>query len=224
MSRDALQDALGHRFAQPELLEDALRHRSALGVRAGRQSSNERLEFVGDRVLALVVAEWLAERFPAEREGDWGKRLSFLVSRERVAGVAERLGLGAQLVVPPEESRAGVRERANVLADAMEAVLGAIFLDAGLAPARDFIRNAWAPILDGMAAPPQPAKTALQEWALKHGHGLPTYRLLAADGPSHAPRFHVSVEVGGRRAEARGDSKRAAEQEAAALVLAELRR
>lgn len=215
----SLEETLGHHFAEPALLREALRHRSAQGVRSGRQSSNERLEFVGDRVLALIVAEWLAERFPRESEGDWGKRLSHLVAGATVGGIAERLGLGEHLLMPDEESRAGVRERSRVLADGMEAVLGAMFLDGGLAPARGFIRRAWAPVLDDMKVPPQPPKTALQEWAHAKGLAPPAYRVVTVGGPSHAPLFHATVALDEREAVATGSSKREAEQEAARLWL-----
>jgi ribonuclease-3 len=217
-----LAGMLDHPFRTPALLDQALRHRSADGVRSGARASNEGLEFIGDRVLGLVVAEWLAERFPREREGDWGKRLSSLVARPTLARVAERLALGSFLAVPQDAARDGVPARTRVLADAMEAVLGALFLDGGLDPARRFIRRAWAEEMERMPAPPQPAKTALQEWALARGLGLPVYQLLQAAGPSHAPVFHVRVSLAGRAGEGRERSKRGAEQAAARALLAEL--
>ena len=127
---------LGHVSRRPELLTQALTHRSAADPRRSQLDSNERLEFLGHRVLALLIAEWLAERFPEEREGDLGKRLGVLVARDTLTGVADSLGLASVLRVPLSEGRAGLRERANVLADAVEALLGALYLDGGLPPAR----------------------------------------------------------------------------------------
>lgn len=218
----AFQDRIGHRFARPGLLAHALTHRSAADPRRAQLDSNERLEFLGDRVLALLVAEWLAERFPEEREGDLGKRLGVLVARDTLARVAEGLGIAALLRVPPSEDRAGLRERANVLADALEAVLGAIYLDAGLDPARAMVRRLWAPLLEADPRPPMSAKSRLQEWTLGRGLGLPEYRLVSATGPSHQPVFVAAVRAAGREAEGMGESKRAAEQAAAESWLAGL--
>jgi ribonuclease-3 len=219
----AFQDRIGHRFVRPALLAQALTHRSAADPRRAQLDSNERLEFLGDRVLALIVAEWLTERFPEEREGDLGKRLGVLVAREALAKVAEALGLAALLRVPDSEGRAGLRERTTVLADALEAVLGAIYLDAGdLAPARALVRREWAPLLEADPRPPMSAKSRLQEWTLGRGLGLPDYRLVSTSGPPHQPVFAVVVAANGREAEGRGESKRAAEQAAAEAWLAGL--
>lgn len=219
----AFQDRIGHRFARPELLGQALTHRSAADPRRSLLDSNERLEFLGDRVLALIVAEWLAERFPNEREGDLGKRLGVLVARESLAKVAEALDLAALLRVPESEGRAGLRARATVVADALEAVLGALYLDAGdLAPARALVRREWAPLLEADPRPPMSAKSRLQEWTLGRGLGLPEYRLAETSGPPHHPVFVVVVAAQGREAEGRGENKRAAEQAAAEAWLAAL--
>jgi ribonuclease-3 len=212
---DALEDRLGHRFRNRALLEQALTHRSAADPRRGMLDSNERLEFLGDRVLGLLVAEWLAERFPEEREGALGQRLSTLVSQERLAPIADGLGLAAALRVPPSEGRTGLRERHTVLADALEAVLGAVYLDGGLGPARALLRREWAEALEADIRPPSNAKNRLQEHSLGRGRGLPLYTLVSAEGPAHQPVFVVTVEVAGRAAEGTGESKRAAEQAAA---------
>lgn len=211
----ALEARLGHRFAKRALLEQALTHRSAADPKRAQLDSNERLEFVGDRVLALCMAEWLAERFPGEREGDLGKRLASLVARDACAKVADAMGLGAALRVPDGEGRAGVRERLNVLADAMEALLGALYLDGGLDAARLLIRREWSAMLEADNAPPVSAKTRLQEWTLARGLGLPVYRLVSRSGPAHAPVFVTAVLAAGRETQGMGDSKRAAEQLAA---------
>jgi ribonuclease-3 len=214
-----LDAILGDRFSRSDLPREALTHRSALqGKRSGTGSapvSNERLEFIGDRVLGLLMAEWLAARFPDEQEGDLGRRLASLVSQPVLAQVAETIGLGEALSVAPGEARAGVKRRATVLADALEAALGAIFLDGGLEPAREFVHRAWADAMNAQALPPKDAKTALQEWAQKRGLELPDYVVSAQSGPPHAPVFEVTVAVGEWRATGIAGNKRAAEQLAA---------
>lgn len=211
----ALLARLGHRFANEGLLDQALTHRSAADPKRAQLDSNERLEFVGDRVLALCMAEWLAERFPGEREGDLGKRLASLVARDACAKVAESMGLAAALHMPAGESRAGLREKLNVQADAMEALLGALYLDGGLDAARRVVRQEWAALLEADMKPPMSAKTRLQEWTLGRGLGLPEYRLVSRSGPPHAPVFVAAVLAAGREAQGVGESKRAAEQTAA---------
>jgi ribonuclease-3 len=220
---------LGHHFARPDLLSEALTHRSALaqrpaGVKAGVRGagSNERLEFVGDRVLGLLVAEWLAERFPAEQEGDLGRRLAHLVAQPVLAGVAEQIGLAAALQVAPGEVRAGVKRLSTVLADAMEAVIGALYLDGGIAPARAFVRRAWDAAMQAQPAPPKDAKTALQEWAQARGLELPDYQITTRAGPPHAPIFTITVAVGGQTGSGTAGAKRSAEQAAATDLLGKL--
>lgn len=212
---------LGHDFTRKQLLAQALTHRSAVGQ--GGMGSNERLEFIGDRVLGLLVAEWLIERYPDEREGGLGPRLAHLVSKPSLAAIAETIGLPALLDVSPGESRRGVRHRATVLADALEALIGALYTDAGLDPARRFIRSAFASRIDAQdSAPPKDAKTALQEFALARGPILPIYSLMAQTGPSHAPRFHIEVSLGAVTAEGAAGTKREAEQLAAQALLGRL--
>ncbi|GBQ71934.1 ribonuclease III [Ameyamaea chiangmaiensis NBRC 103196] len=233
-----LEAAIGHRFAKPALLREALTHRSALHDRvAGRTGhgrrgrlpvqsrgagSNERLEFIGDRVLGLLMAEWLLERFPAEQEGALGPRHANLVSRPVLADIAAKIGLPDVIAVAPHEERAGIRQVANVLADALEAVLGALYLDAGLEPARQFVRRAWTPVMTGQARPPKDPKTALQEWLLGRGLPLPSYETVSMEGPSHAPLFVIRVSSAGRTGEGQAGSKRAAESGAAANLLSQL--
>jgi ribonuclease-3 len=211
---------LGYAFARPELLTQALTHRSAADPKRSQLDSNERLEFLGDRVLALLIAEWLSERFPEEREGDLGKRLGVLVARDTLTRIADRLGLAAVLRVPQSEGRAGLRERANVLADAVEALLGAVYLDGGLPAARALVRREWEAQMGADPRPPMSAKSRLQEYTLGRGLGLPEYRLVSTTGPSHQPIFVVAVSAAGREAEGMGESKRAAEQLAAEAWLA----
>ncbi len=217
------EDLLGHRFARPELLRQALTHRSAShGRKRKRNPSNERLEFIGDRVLGLVMAEWLAERFPQEQEGQLGPRLAYLVSREAVVEVAERMGLGNTLSLGANERLTGVGRLATVLADAMEAAIGALFLDGGLEPARTFIRRAWEGPMAGQLRPPKDPKTALQEFFLARGEVLPNYQVMSSEGPSHAPEFVITVAAQGKIGTGRAGSKRLAERAAAADLLAKL--
>jgi ribonuclease-3 len=221
LSSTSIETILGHDFARPELLREAMTHRSALhgrGRSRGR-GSNERMEFVGDRVLGLLVAEWLAERFPHEQEGDLGRRLALLVSQPVLAEVAETIGLGEALSVAPGEAKAGVRRRATVLADALEAALGALYLDGGLHRARDFVRSAWSDVMVRQVDPPKDAKTKLQEWVQARNLGLPHYVVVSRAGPPHAPEFVVSVGAGGLAGSGKAGSKRAAEQIAAQELL-----
>jgi ribonuclease-3 len=227
----AAEAILGYAFRRPELLREALTHRSAIsGARIGRgrtapstgAGSNERLEFIGDRVLGLLIAEWLAERFPHEQEGELGPRLAHLVSQPTLAAIAETLGLPAVLAVAPGESRAGVRKLATVLADATEALIGALYLDGGLEPARNFVRRAWDSAMRTHAAPPKDAKTALQEFLLGRGMKLPVYDLISREGPPHDPTFAIAVEAAGARGEGMAGSKRVAERLAAEDLMRKL--
>lgn len=218
---------LGHTFQRPALLQEALTHRSAVqgngAPRGGRRNpSNERLEFIGDRVLGLIIAEWLAERFPREQEGELGRRLAYLVSQPVLASVADTVGLAAALSVAPGEARAGVARLATVLADALEAALGALYLDGGLNAARTFVRSAWLEAMTEQAEPPKDAKSALQELAHKRGTDAPVYEVTARSGPPHAPAFTVTVTVAGIQADGTAGSKRAAEQLAAEALLPRL--
>lgn len=227
----AAEDLLGHRFARPNLLAEALTHRSAASGRVSTAArtarstgagSNERLEFLGDRVLGLVMAEWVVERYPAEQEGQLGPRHAQLVSREAVCAVAERVGLAGVLSLGANEALAGVGKLATVLADAMEAAIGALFLDAGLEPARAFIRTAWSPLMDAQLMPPKDPKTALQERVLARGEALPAYQVVSTAGPSHAPHFVIAVTARNQTGTGEGGTKRAAERAAAADLLGRL--
>ncbi len=218
---------MGHHFARPALLREAMTHRSAAhkvrGKRVKGSGSNERLEFVGDRVLGLLMAEWLAERFPQEQEGGLGRRLAHLVSQPVLAAIAEAAGLSTALSVAASESRAGVRNRATVLADAMEAAIGALYFDGGIEPARRFVRRAWEAAMVAQAEPPKDAKTGLQEWAQRRGLDLPAYQVAAREGPPHDPIFVIAVTIGEHTGEGRAGSKRAAEQLAAESLLGQLK-
>ena len=220
----ALAMRLGHVFARPELLTQALTHPSVVHGRAPRRATAyERLEFLGDRVLGLAVAEMLLASFPDEPEGALARRHAALVRRESLARVALDIGLDEAISVSKGEEEAGGRANPALLADACEAVIGALFADAGFPIAAAFVRSRWTALMDESAAPPKDAKTALQEWAQGLGHPLPTYTVLGADGPPHDPVFRISVTVvGGETAIGCGTSKRAAEQAAATALLERL--
>jgi ribonuclease-3 len=213
----SLENALGHRFSDPSLLEQALTHRS---VEAAERQDYERLEFLGDRVLALVVTEMLMQSFPTEREGSLAKRLAALVRQETLAAVSREIGLGAHVRLSRGEAEGGGRENETILADVCEAVIAAIYRDGSLAAARLFIERYWRERVLAGDAPPQDAKTTLQEWAQGRGLALPSYVVVARVGPDHAPAFTVRVAIaGGPSAEGEGPSKRVAEQAAAQRAL-----
>jgi ribonuclease-3 len=228
----AAEQLLGHEFSRRELLAEALTHRSALPplkqgrrrVRRGMMPRNyERLEFLGDRVLGLVVAELLWRRFGEESEGHLTRRLAHLVRRETLADVALAIGLDRHLLLSPAEAAAGAARNPGILGDVMEAVIAAIYLDAGFEAASAFVTRLWEPLIAAMAGPPRDPKTALQEWAQGRGLPLPAYDVVATSGPDHARHFTVAVRVTGiEEASATASSKRAAETGAAAALLERL--
>ena len=234
MSRDDLAELIGHHFARAELLGDALTHPSALpsprrqGRRRGARATAprggyERLEFLGDRVLGLVIAELLWRRFPNEPEGHLTRRLTQLVRRDALARVAAALGLDRHLQLSPAEAAAGAARNPSILADVCEAVIAAVYLDGGFAAASEFIQRHWQPLIAEMDGPPRDPKTELQEWAQARGLGLPAYALTGTSGPDHAPHFTVAVRLADfEEASASASSKRAAETGAAAALLERL--
>ena len=192
----------------------------------GSQSSDtyERLEFLGDRVLGLVIAEWLYQVFPREAEGQLSKRLNALVTGTVCAAVARELGVPARLRLGKQARDDGAGDSDNVLGDVMEALIGALYREAGLEPARAFIRAAWGPRVDHQQAAPQHPKSALQEWAAANNRKPPAYEVVDRSGPGHAPRFTVRVAVGKQaEATAQGSSKQEAETAAAAALLEAVR-
>jgi len=216
---------LGHDFARPELLAEALTHRSALDRRPDLKASfpqgNERLEFLGDRVLSLAMADQLLRRFPNEREGDLARRHASLVSAATLSALAGEIGLGPHIRLG--DSKASAEVRPAILADALEAVLGAVFLDAGFAAAAACIERLWGERLSSALAAPRDAKTSLQEWAQARRLPLPAYREVGREGPPHAPVFVVDVAIKGQEpARGRAGNKREAERLAAAALLERL--
>jgi ribonuclease-3 len=220
---DLLAERLGHRFREPRLLGEALTHVSAAGHRAGRPRGYERLEFLGDRVLGLVVAEMLWRRFPDEAEGPLTRRLTHLVRRETLIEVAREVGLGPHIAAAGGADVAAGRAGGGLLADVCEAVIAALYLDGGLPAAEAFIRRYWDGRVAAAAEPPRDPKTGLQEWAQARGRPLPVYTMQQIEGPPHRRRFTVSVAVEGAEPTlGSGTSRRAAEVEAAGALLARL--
>ncbi len=215
-----LQDRLGHRFADQALLVRALTHPSVSADPSHRGGDYERLEFLGDRVLGLVVAEMLFERFPEEAEGLLARRLAKLVGKDTLASVAEDLDLGNVMRFAMGEDEKQGRSNPGLLSDACEAVIAALYLDGGLPVAQAFIVQAWRQRIEEDREPPSDAKTELQEWAQGRGLPLPRYSEVDRQGPPHDPLFTISVEVEGKQPQTgTGRSKRAAEQDAAARLL-----
>lgn len=220
----ALQTRIGHPFKDAALLERALTHASVgegapVGVHGPRD--NERLEFLGDRVLGLLVAEKLSRDYPTANEGELSSSLHALVDKTACARVGEALGVGAALRLSPGETKTGGRRKAGVIADAVEAILAAVYLDGGLEAARTFFDKAWA---KEFSAPPSRTvtnpKSALQEWAQAKGRPLPTYRVADRTGSDHAPTFTVEVSVDGvEPLTAQGRSRQEAEKAAATALL-----
>jgi len=208
-----LETSIGHKFANRDLAILALTHVSGAG---GRRENYQRLEFLGDRVLGLVVADMLYESFPAAEEGELSRRLAGLVRRESCAEVALEWGVEAHVRLGDGERQAATSNKTAILSDVCESIIGAVFLDAGYSAARSVIAAAFEPRMRAPRRPLRDPKTALQEWAQGRGLDGPLYREIARAGPHHAPEFTISVVVSGfAPAEAKGASKRGAEQAAA---------
>lgn len=211
---------VNHRFNDRGLLKEALTHPSATRRGKNATRNNQRLEFLGDRVLGLVVAHLLIARFPNEDEGPLSRRHAGLVRRETLAAIAGEMKLGHLLIFARSEEASKGRDNPSILADALEALIGALYLDAGLEIAETFIRDKWEAQVNAMERPPRDAKTSLQEWAQARGHGLPAYTLTKTEGPAHAPLFEVKVTLADFVSKiASANSKRQAEQAAAEALL-----
>lgn len=214
--RKQFEELIGHSFADPHLLDMALTHASV----PNNPDNNERLEFLGDRVFGLAVAEMLYKAFPLEREGDIAKRHAALVSQPALVGVADALQLGAHLKLSAGEAKAGGERKDTILSGALEAVIGAIYLDAGLGPAAAFVEKHWRKLLAHSATPPEDPKTQLQEWAQSKGLPLPSYKEISRTGADHSPVFEMEVMVEGLGSfTASATSKRQAEKDAARKML-----
>lgn len=214
---DFIGRAMGHRPRDASLFERAMTHGSHGGA------SYERLEFLGDRVLGLVIADWLYERFPDEPEGMMSRRYNALVARETCADVGRALGVPAEIRLGRQAREDRATGSDNVVGDVVEALIGALYLESGLDAAAGFIRTNWGPFLDSQRQAPMHPKSTLQELAASRNWGIPVYEMLGRSGAHHAPTFRVRVSVrGGGEAEAEGASKQDAETAAAEALLERL--
>ena len=225
MERQTLDDLcaqLGHSFTDPTILDEALSHAS-VERRRGRGRDNQRLEFLGDRVLGLVIADHLLRRYDAADAGALARQFNTLVRRESLAKVAARIGLGDHLRLSKSERASGGGSKPAILADACEAVIGALYVDGGLDAAGGFIHRFWDAMAEGVARATKDAKTALQEFAQARALGAPVYTVVEQAGPPHDTHFTIEVSVDGTPpAAGSGRSKRTAEQAAAKAMLAAL--
>jgi len=216
-----LEDRISYRFSDAAMLECALTHISALKGARNRAGSYQRLEFLGDHVLGLVISDMLYRAFPKADEGELSRRLADLVRKETCAEIARTIDLGAAIRVGSSEANAGARTRPAILADVCEAVIGAVYLDGGYKAAEGLVERLWQVRMSAKTQPLRDPKTVLQEWAQARGLPTPAYREVARSGPDHSPEFRVAVQLPAfAPAEGSGRSKRAAEQAAAAAMLA----
>jgi ribonuclease III len=216
----ALEERIGYRFKDSALLVCGLTHISALKGARNRASSYQRMEFLGDHVLGLVISDMLFRSFPKADEGELSRRLADLVRKETCAEIARNIELGAAIRLGSSESNAGGRKRPAILADVCEALIGAVYLDGGYAAASTVVERLWQARMQVKAQPLRDPKTVLQEWAQARGLPTPSYREVARSGPDHNPEFRVAVQLPNLApSEGSGRSKRAAEQAAAAAML-----
>jgi ribonuclease III len=219
-SATALEDRIGYRFSDGTMLECALTHISALKGARNRAGSYQRLEFLGDHVLGLVISDMLYRTYPKADEGELSRRLADLVRKETCAEIARTIDLGPAIRVGSSEANAGARSRLAILADVCEAVIGAVYLDGGYKAAEELVERLWQVRMQATGQPLRDPKTVLQEWAQARGLPTPAYREIARSGPDHSPEFRVAVQLPAfAPAEGQGRSKRAAEQAAASAML-----
>lgn len=221
---DLFENAEWHDFRESELMKLALTHPSCAKVKDGAPYNNQRLEFLGDAVLGMVVAEMLYQMYPQEQEGELARRLAALVCGSVLVTVAQQIGLGEALILSESEAQHDGRTNPSNLEDACEALIGALYLDGGMDAARQFIYQHWNELARSVTHAPKDPKTALQEWAQARGLPLPLYTVIHEEGPAHAPQFTVRVSVKANgEAEAIASAKRHAERDAAEKLLAMLK-
>jgi ribonuclease-3 len=217
---EKLEARLGYRFADPDLLHRALTHSSAVSPSKRIENSYQRLEFLGDRVLGLVVADMLYRRLPRANEGELSRSLNALVRKETCAAIARDLDLGPELNLGEAEARTGGARKEAILGDAAEAVIGAIYCDGGMGKVFEVVERLFADYIGHAGTDRADAKTTLQEWAQGRGLEPPLYDEVARTGPDHAPEFTIAVRIDGYDTiEASGPSKKLAEHKAAEKFL-----
>lgn len=206
-----LEKTIHHVFKDKSLIETALTHASS-----SRSNNYERIEFLGDRVLGLIIAEYLYKHFPKEQEGALAKRLAALVQGSMLAEIAQDIDLGQYIQFSESEKAAGGADNMHLLADVFESMIGALYLDAGFEPCRILIEKYWADRFDKMVTPPMHPKTTVQEWAQSQSLPLPLYTIIDQTGPDHAPIFIIELSIEGfESVRAQGKSRQAAEKESA---------
>ncbi|HQZ11463.1 MAG TPA: ribonuclease III [Devosia sp.] len=217
---DRLEARLGHRFADPDLLDRALTHSSSVSPAKRIERSYQRLEFLGDRVLGLVVADMLFRRMPRANEGELSRSLNAMVRKETCAAIARELDLGSELNLGDAEARTGGAQKEAILGDVAEAVIGAVYIDAGLGKAFEIIERLFGDTVGHAGIERADAKTTLQEWAQGRGLAPPLYDQIERKGPDHAPEFTIAVRLDGfPETVATGPSKKLAEHKAAEKFL-----
>ena len=208
---DQLQDLINYKFMDKDLLRVALTHSST-----GEDENYERLEFLGDRVLGLIIASMLYQKFPDEKEGDLAKRLARLVQGETLAQLSSNINLGEFIIFSESVASSGGAENVHILADVFESIIGAMYLDGGYEPCKKLVETNWKDVFFTMKKPPQHPKTALQEWAQAQGFSLPSYTIIGQKGPDHEPTFEVELVVTGHASIiSSGKSRAEAEKNAA---------
>ncbi|MDB2414906.1 ribonuclease III [Rickettsiales bacterium] len=217
------EEIIGYKFKDDSLLKEALTHPSITKFNSQNNSdifNYERLEFLGDSVLGLIIAEILIDKYPNEQEGQLAKRQSALVKGETVSKVAKELNIGKYINMTQGEESTGGRSNLSNIENALEALIGALYVDGGITEAKIFIKKHWKDIIDQMKVPPKEHKTSLQEWAQGNGLPIPEYNVVEISGPSHSPSFIVEVYVQGfDPVRAKGKNKKKAEKEAAKELL-----
>jgi ribonuclease-3 len=219
-AHDKLEARLGYRFADPDLLDRALTHSSAVSPSRRIESSYQRLEFLGDRVLGLVIADMLYRRLPKANEGELSRALNALVRKETCAAIARDLELGAELNLGESEARTGGAKKEAILGDVAEAIIGAVYCDGGLGRAFEVVERLFGDYIIHAGTERADAKTTLQEWAQGRGLEPPSYEEVERTGPDHAPEFTIAVHLDGyAEVSASGPSKKLAEHKAAEMFL-----
>lgn len=222
---EAVESIIEYHFKEPRFLEESLTHPSVTRQchDSGKTVNYERLEFLGDAVLGLIIAELLIRKYPFENEGALAKRQSGLVRGEAVANVARTLNIGIFIRMTPGEESLGGRENDNNIENCLEAIIGAMYKDGGIEPAKAFIHKHWTELVDRMVEPPKDPKTALQEWAQARNIAIPIYEVKDISGLAHAPEFTIQVSVEGHGyAQAKALSKKKAQKDAAKMLLNQL--
>jgi len=217
-NRSTSPDLCGYKFKDPGLLERALTHPSLSG-----KINYQRMEFLGDRVIGLIIADWLLERFPDEAEGKLNSRFTQLVRKETLAEICLEMDIRDRIRMTPSADSDGTREKVAILSDICEAVIGAVYIDGGIDSACKLIHSYWKTRIDAGSVDLRDSKTQLQEWAQARGIAIPEYDMVGRSGPDHNPIFTIEVRLGsGMTATGEGTSKRAGEQEAAGTLLKKL--